>query len=90
MGEEFSYDLIEKLYQNFDDANDLKFLLEILTISGFIEKVSDFQSDQFSFTNILIQQVAYQSMLISNRKTIHKLAAELIEEMEEDYFKLSC
>lgn len=80
VGEEFSYDLIEKLYQNFDDANDLKFLLEILTISGFIEKVSDFQSDQFSFTNILIQQVAYQSMLISNRKTIHKLAAELIEE----------
>ncbi|MGC9367771.1 MAG: tetratricopeptide repeat protein [bacterium] len=79
-GEKFSYDLVAKLYQKFDDGNDLKFLLEILTISGFIEKDLDFQSGQFSFTNILIQQVAYQSMLISNRKILHKLAAEIIEE----------
>ena len=78
LGREFSYDLIRTVSPLDDLA--LAQHLEQLVTSEFLYQRGVLPESNYSFKHALIQDAAYNSLLISRRQQYHQLVAQAYEE----------
>lgn len=80
LGPEFSGNLFGELKKRLGspagESDPLGTLLEM----GFLVRKSGVQREGFSFRHVLIHDIVYATLLHCNRRTLHRLAAEAMEE----------
>ncbi|MFC1665639.1 adenylate/guanylate cyclase domain-containing protein [Pseudomonadota bacterium] len=76
-GREFSYDLIRKIVE--ESETQLRLNLKRLLDSEIITQRGSGKYPNYSFRHALIRDIAYQSLLKSNRKSIHASIAQALE-----------
>ncbi len=76
-GKEFSLSLIRKVGRKPD--NQLQRMLTELQLGEFVYEQPAFPEIEYTFKHALTQEVAYNSLLIERRKTLHERTAEAIE-----------
>jgi len=80
LGPEFSGNLFGEIKKRLGspagESNPLGTLLEM----GFLVRKSGTQREDFSFRHVLIHDIVYATLLHCNRRTLHRLAAEVMEE----------
>lgn len=77
IGREFSYTLIKQVME-IDDAT-LQTAIMKLKSADLLYQIGEIPNAQFQFKHALIQEAAYQSLLISQRQVYHKRIAEFLE-----------
>lgn len=92
IGREFPWGLAQAVVGKDDGA--LQGLLAILLRKEFLYEQPAFPEVEYIFKHALTQEVAYQSLLVENRKLIHARAATAIErtyalELEDHYGDLA-
>ena len=93
IGEEFFLKILSLLEQKLGLKKDIKEPVDNLESENFIQHFLK-QIDQYKFKHILTRDVAYSTILKSNRKILHKSVAEVIEEsfsdiIEKFYYELA-
>jgi class 3 adenylate cyclase/predicted ATPase len=80
LGSEFSGNLFAEVKKRLGspagESDPLGSLLEM----GFLVRKSGVQREGFSFRHVLIHDIVYATLLHCNRRTLHRLAAEAMEE----------
>jgi class 3 adenylate cyclase/tetratricopeptide (TPR) repeat protein len=76
IGREFTHDLLAKVSH---ETKDLEASLEQLTTSRLVLQGGSRQSQSFVFRHALIQEAAYNSLLVRRRRTYHQEIAEAFE-----------
>ena len=79
LGKEFSLSLLKQVVDQPED--DLLRQLARLQASEFIYERPAFPDIEYTFKHALTQEVAYNSLLIERRKTVHERAAKAIENL---------
>jgi class 3 adenylate cyclase/predicted ATPase len=92
LGREFSASLLKKVADQ--PEAELYPLLSHLRESEFIYEQPAFPEVEYIFKHALTQEVAYNSLLVERRKTMHERAAQAIEEvyqqrLEDHYSELA-
>ena len=86
IGREFSLSILSRLVASDTDVDGIISELEEL---GFIKPVLDGPHSVFAFKHVIIQNVAYETLLLKQRKELHGLVAQAIEDLSggraEDY-----
>ncbi|MCD4848571.1 MAG: tetratricopeptide repeat protein [Candidatus Aegiribacteria sp.] len=87
LGVEFSQKLYSRLIEELSLEESSRSVFNDLERRRFIISTGTASEQKYMFRNILIHDTAYNSILESNRKLLHRIAAKLIEEMysEEEY-----
>ena len=93
IGEEFFLKILSLLEEKLGMKKDIKKPVDNLETENFIQHFLK-QIDQYKFKHILTRDVAYSTILKSNRKILHKSVAEVIEEnfpdiLEKFYYDLA-
>ena len=93
IGEEFFLKILSLLEQKLGLKEDIKKPVDNLESENFIQHFLK-QIDQYRFKHILTRDVAYSTILKSNRRILHKSVAEVIEEnfsdiIEKFYYELA-
>ena len=93
IGEEFFLKILSLLEDKLGLKKDIKKPIDNLEAENFIHHFLK-QIDQYKFKHILTRDVAYSTILKSNRKVLHKSVAEVIEEnfpdiIEKFYYELA-
>jgi len=83
IGREFSYDLLAAI-SSFRQE-ELEDQLNKLIAAGLICVVDDANSSELFFKHALIRDIAYQSLLASQTKKIHRKLAEVLCELFPEY-----
>lgn len=87
IGRQFHLNVLLEVENRFKRKTDLDNLISDLEVNNFINQKFNFERDYFSvyeFKNINTQEVAYNNLLISNRKLLHNIIGEIIELEFED------
>ena len=80
IGKEFSFDILFELENKIGVTSDIKQKINDLEQSDFIiSRVIPELS--YLFKQVTTQEVAYNTLLISNRKILHRIVAEIIEKI---------
>lgn len=79
IGRQFHYHTLEKLQKRLNDPTPLRPALEVLISQNFIQ-LNPIEKDTFVFKHVITQEVAYNTILLSNKKILHSLIAEISEE----------
>ena len=92
IGREFSFSLLAQVVDRAQD--DLHHLLSRLQTAEFIYEQPTFLEVEYTFKHVLIQEVAYNSLLIERRKVVHEQVAQAIEsvyhsKLEDQYSELA-
>ncbi|MCC7430990.1 tetratricopeptide repeat protein [bacterium] len=92
IGSQFSREILFEIEKKFETHGSLDFGLNGLEELDFIARIS--KSSNYIFKNILVSEVAYNTLLFANRKVLHKITAKVIEEIysnvpEEFYYELA-
>ena len=87
IGREFNYNILEKI--NAGQA-DLKSQLLDLQASEFIFKKSVFPEVEYIFKHALVQEVAYNNLLLKRRKEIHDRIGNAIEKLYSERLEEFC
>jgi len=77
MGKEFPRGLVRRVMQKPED--ELERMLAALQLSEFIYEQPAFPESAYTFKHALTQEVAYGSLLIERRKSLHESTAHQIE-----------
>ena len=77
IGREFSYQLLRSISAKADD--ELKFGLEKLLDAGLMFKRGVVPNEIYTFKHSLVQDTAYDTILISRRRRLHALIVEILE-----------
>src|SRR5215469_16987415 len=77
IGREFPFELIRHLVA--DPSANLEHSIGILQAAEFIYEQPAFPDTEYVFKHALTQEVAYNSVLIERRKTLHERAGAAIE-----------
>lgn len=87
LGVEFNLKLYNRLIEELSLEEISRSVFDNLERRRFIISTGTDLEEKYMFRNILIHDTAYNSILESNRKLLHQIAAQLIEEMysEEEY-----
>jgi predicted ATPase len=93
IGEEFFLKILSLLENKLGFKNDIQQPVDNLETEDFIQHYMK-QIDQYKFKHILTRDVAYSTILKSNRKILHKSVANVIEEnfpdiIEKFYYDLA-
>jgi predicted ATPase len=93
IGEEFFLKILSLLENKLGLKNDIQHPIDNLETEDFIQHYMK-QIDQYKFKHILTRDVAYSTILKSNRKILHKSVASVIEEnfsdiLEKFYYDLA-
>ncbi len=93
IGEEFFLKILSLLENKLGLKNDIQKPVNNLETENFIQHYIK-QIDQYKFKHILTRDVAYSTILKSNRKVLHKSVAEVIEQnfpdiLENFYYDLA-
>jgi tetratricopeptide (TPR) repeat protein len=81
IGQEFFVDILSWIEDKLYDPIDVKETLAQLENQAFILKLLGFDYSAYFFKHITTRDVAYQTLLLENRKILHLLSAEAIEEL---------
>ncbi|MEE8433528.1 MAG: AAA family ATPase, partial [bacterium] len=88
IGQEFSLPVLERA---FEDHDQLHQGLTVLQGQGLIRRVNGGPEQSFVFDQVTTQMVAYDTLLLQQRKALHELIGKAIEEVyanrPEDHFK---
>jgi class 3 adenylate cyclase/predicted ATPase len=92
IGREFSFSLLAQVVSYSHD--ELHRLLSRLQTAEFIYEQPTFPDVEYTFKHVLTQEVAYNSLLIERRKTIHERVAQASEglyhaKLEDHYSELA-
>jgi tetratricopeptide (TPR) repeat protein len=79
IGKEFPIGLVRRVVGKPDD--ELAPMLSNLQAAEFIYEQPAFPENEYTFKHALTQEVAYDSVLMNRRKTIHERAGAALEEM---------
>ncbi len=79
IGKEFPIGLVRRVVGKHDDA--LAPMLANLQAAEFIYEQPAFPENEYTFKHALTQEVAYDSVLMNRRRTIHERTAAALEEM---------
>ena len=90
VGREFSCKVLPGVYKKLNNHDDIITSLKLLEAGDFIIEDSNTDIPSYFFRHILMQEVAYSTMLIANRKMIHRMTAEVIEEQFENLTEFYC
>ena len=86
IGREFSLSILSRLVASDTDLDGIISELEEL---GFVTPVRDEPHSVFAFKHVIIQNVAYETLLLKQRRELHGLVAQAIEDLSggrpEDY-----
>jgi class 3 adenylate cyclase/tetratricopeptide (TPR) repeat protein len=77
IGREFSLSILSRLVGSDIDLDGIISELEEL---GFVTPVRDEPQSVFAFKHVIIQNVAYETLLLKQRRELHGLVAQAIEE----------
>lgn len=98
LGKSFSWKVIYEIEKKFDASHSLDEMLEQLCVKDFIYSIQKpgqtAEERVYSFKHDIIQEVTYDYTLSENRKIIHRIAAEVLEEqfkneLQNHYFELA-
>ncbi len=84
IGQEFFLEILHEIEHRLDNPAPLDTTIEDLERQSMILKMLGFDYSAYFFKHITTREVAYQTLLISNRKLLHKLTAEAIESIFPD------
>jgi tetratricopeptide (TPR) repeat protein len=79
IGKEFPLGLVRRVVGKRDD--ELAPMLANLQLAEFIYEQPAFPENEYTFKHALTQEVAYDSVLMQRRRTIHERTAAALEEM---------
>lgn len=82
IGRDFPLGLVRQVVE--DEAPLLEQLLGALKHKEFLYELPAYPDVEYSFKHALTQEVAYQSLLIEQRKAVHERTAQAIERMYAD------
>jgi predicted ATPase/class 3 adenylate cyclase len=83
IGREFSYDLIRAVISLDEDT--LKKELNSLVEADILDLQDDPQHIRYIFRQVLIQEAAYNSLLLSTRQEHHRKIAQILEQQLQDF-----
>ena len=94
IGKEFPEKILIEIEKKLNNSQQISDHLKFLETNAFVVKNLKTEYSSYFFKHILIQEVAYKTMLIANRRTLHRITAEVIEEhfietIEEHYYDLA-
>jgi tetratricopeptide (TPR) repeat protein/class 3 adenylate cyclase len=81
IGREFSLPLLERIA---DGGGQTSSSLEMLQKHGLIQQIRVLPERVYRFRHVLTQEVAYDSLLLHQRKGLHQAAGEAIEHLYSD------
>ena len=84
IGQEFFVEILREVERNLEDPVDVDATLATLEDHSLIIKLLGFEFSSYLFKHITTREVAYQTLLITNRKVLHELTAEAIEALFPD------
>ena len=79
IGQEFTLDTLSAIYPEVHTREQLQSHLQTLIDSGLIARRS-LESSEYAFTDIQTREAAYNLMLFAQRRQLHRLMAELLEQ----------
>lgn len=79
IGQEFFVDILSWIEDKLFDPIDVSTTLAKLEHQAFILKLLGFDYSAYFFKHITTRDVAYHTLLLENRKILHRLSAEAIE-----------
>jgi tetratricopeptide (TPR) repeat protein/class 3 adenylate cyclase len=83
-GREFFVNVVEAMEQRLEGKSDLGDNFKTLEEDQFLLSLSGRSFSAYMFKHILTQEVAYSTLLVANRKVLHRIAGEVIEELFAD------
>ena len=84
IGHEFFLDILHEIERRLENPAPLDTTIDDLEQQSMILRMLGFDYSAYFFKHITTREVAYQTLLISNRKLLHKLTAEAIESIFPD------
>lgn len=79
IGQEFLVEILSELERNLDASIQVEESLSSLEKQALIISKKGFELSGYFFKHISTRDVAYQSLLVSNRKLLHQMVAEAIQ-----------
>jgi len=80
LGREFFVKTLEEMEKKLERFEDISSRLDQLESNDFVLPSPGAKISAYLFKHIITQEVAYNTLLIANRKILHRIAAEVIEE----------
>src|SRR5262249_6496964 len=87
IGREFSLSILSRLVAS---EIDLEVAISELEELGFVTPVRDEPHSIFAFKHVIIQNVAYETLLLKQRRELHGRVARAIEELAGDRTEEHC
>lgn len=84
IGNEFFVEILRRVENRLRDPLDIDATLSELEDQSIILRMLDFEFQSYYFKHITTREVAYQTLLVENRKMLHQLTGEAIEEIFAD------
>ncbi|MCP4710020.1 MAG: tetratricopeptide repeat protein [Planctomycetes bacterium] len=84
VGREFFSEILVEIEKKLARSPDIAKVINRLEFNEFIQQQLGSQYSAYMFKQVLIQEVAYNTLLIANRKVLHGIVAEIIEELFAD------
>jgi serine/threonine protein kinase/class 3 adenylate cyclase/tetratricopeptide (TPR) repeat protein len=81
IGQEFNRPILER---TFESRHQLSHCLENLQALGLIHQVRVLPEATYHFNHMLTQEVAYDSMLLHQRRSLHEAVGQAIEDLSRD------
>ena len=81
IGQDFFVDILQYMEAKLNEQIDVVQTLNSLEEQSIILKSLGFDFSTYFFKHITTREVAYQTLLLENRKILHRLCAEAIEEL---------
>ncbi len=79
IGREFSLDVLTRVVRQLDEPFDVSQQLSSLEANGVVAVVSAYPELQYAFRHALLHEAAYESLLKSERKTLHGAIGTALE-----------
>lgn len=94
IGKEFLTKILTEVENRLETAMNVSEFLDELETNEYLRRILGVKYSKYFFKHILTHEVAYRTILRSNRRLLHKLVAEIIEEqfaenLIEYYFELA-
>ncbi len=84
IGQEFFVDILRYMEKQLHDPIDVDATLRNLVDQSLILQMLGFEYSSYFFKHITTREVAYQTLLVENRKLLHQLCGQAIEELNKD------
>jgi len=84
IGREFFVKVLQEMEMKLERQSEIDEHLKHLERNDFVLPLSATKISAYLFKHIITQEVAYNTLLIANRKILHRIAADVIEEQFSD------